>query len=297
MIYQHPLAYLLGIEGLALLRAWAGDHDAEFVQARLAEIRQLLDDESLANHDGVMVHRGDTVTGYRQYSATYDTAPNGLFASDEPTVREILDVQPKGIALDAACGTGRYAAYLAAQGHRVIGVDTSPDMLSRARERVPAGEFLLGDLNRMPLPDDAVDIIVCGLALAHVRSLEPVMSEFARVLRPGGHLVISDIHPELILLGSVVTALGPAGEPGLVATYRHTTGDFLRAALPVGLQVRRCEEPRPPAARTQPTALTGEITPGAWQHWPWSLMALVPEAIAAASGPLTIIWHFQLAET
>ena len=42
MIYQHPLAYLLGIEGVALLRAWAGDHDREFVHARLADVRRLL---------------------------------------------------------------------------------------------------------------------------------------------------------------------------------------------------------------------------------------------------------------
>jgi hypothetical protein len=50
VIYQHPLAYLLGLEGIALLRGWAGDYDKEFVEARLAEVRRLLDDESLANH-------------------------------------------------------------------------------------------------------------------------------------------------------------------------------------------------------------------------------------------------------
>jgi hypothetical protein len=42
MIYQHPLAYLLGLEGIALLRAWAGDFDKAFVDRRLAEIRRLL---------------------------------------------------------------------------------------------------------------------------------------------------------------------------------------------------------------------------------------------------------------
>src|SRR5438067_580707 len=46
MIYQHPLAYLLGLEGVALLRAWAGDYDKEFVLTRLAEVRRLIDDET-----------------------------------------------------------------------------------------------------------------------------------------------------------------------------------------------------------------------------------------------------------
>jgi SAM-dependent methyltransferase len=211
-------------------------------------------------------------------------------------MHEILDALPAGDALDAACGTGRYAGHLAARGHWVVGVDRSPEMLDRARARVPQGAFLLGDLHQLPLPDDAVDLVVSGLALAHVPALEPVMAEFARVLRPGGHLVISDAHHELILRGSVVKALGPAGEPGLVATYRHTAGDFLRAALPAGLQVRRCEEPRGPA-REQPSPRPAdvELEVGSWQEWPWSLMDLVPEATRAAGTPSVIIWHFQLA--
>jgi SAM-dependent methyltransferase len=78
---------------------------------------------------------------------------------------------------------------------------------------------------------------------SHVRDLQPVLAEFARVLRPGGDLVISDVHHELVTRGSVIIARGPAGEPCIVATYRHQLGDYLRAALSLGLRVRRCEEP------------------------------------------------------
>jgi SAM-dependent methyltransferase len=295
MIYQHPLAYLLGLEGIALLRGWAGDFDREFVEARLAEVRRLLADEALAGHDGVMVRRGDTLTAYRQWSDTYDEPRNSLFDVDEPLMREILDERPKGTALDAACGTGRYAEYLAARGHRVIGVDTSAEMLTRARVRVPEAEFLHGDLRALPLPDNAVDLVVSGLALVHVPALEPVLAEFARVLRPGGDLVISDVHHELVFVGSVVKALGPAGEPGLVATYRHTVGDFLRAALPVGLQVMRCEEPgRPAPDLPPPPPPPDEFAISAWDAWPWTLMELVPAAIRAAVGPSAVIWHFRL---
>ena len=45
VVYQHPLAYLLGLEGMALLRAFAGEHDSEFVLRRFAEIQRLLDAE------------------------------------------------------------------------------------------------------------------------------------------------------------------------------------------------------------------------------------------------------------
>lgn len=299
MAYEHPLAYILGLEGVALLRAFAGEFDREFVEARLAEIGRLLGNESLAG-EGVAVRHVDTVDGYRVWSETYDEPRNALLDFEEPVVREILDRLPNGTVLDAACGTGRYAAYLAAYGHRVVGVDSSPDMLARARLRVPDAEFLLGDLHRLPLASDAADIIVCALALTHLPALGPVMAEFARVLRPGGHLVISDVHQETVFLGSVPPVRGADGQPGRLPAHRHLAGDYLRAALPLGLQVRRCEEPRlpnhdQPNRRLQPPR--PGIAVGPWDDWPWCLRDLAPEAASAASGrtPVTIVWHFQLA--
>jgi ubiquinone/menaquinone biosynthesis C-methylase UbiE len=68
-------------------------------------------------------------------------------------VAEYLSGRKPGVALDAACGTGRFAEFLAKCGHRVIGVDSSPEMLAYARRRVPDGEFRLAELGRLPLPE------------------------------------------------------------------------------------------------------------------------------------------------
>ena len=286
--YEDPRAYLLALEGIALLRAWAGEYDRGFVEARIAEIRRVLDDDSLANA-GVAVDRVDAVTGYRVWSATYD-APNSAFDLDEPVVRELVGALPVGVALDAACGTGRHAEWLAGRGHRVIGVDGSPDMLALARKRVPDAEFRAGDLSALPVDDGSVDLVVCALALTHVGVLDPVFAEFARVLRPGGHVVIADMHPGRVELGSV-PAVRVDGRPARIRSHRHLVGDYVRAALSAGLQVRRCEEtklavgaPPPPAAE-----------PGPWAQWPWSLAAMVPEAAHAAGAgtPDLIIWQFQ----
>jgi hypothetical protein len=76
VIYQDPLAYLLGLEGIALLDAWAGDHDRAFTEPRLAEIRRLLDDEQLRDR-GVLAERVDSVTAYRQQSGGYDEHAGG----------------------------------------------------------------------------------------------------------------------------------------------------------------------------------------------------------------------------
>src|SRR6187399_1997489 len=100
------------MEGLALLRAWAGDdaYDEPFVRARFAEIRRLLDDPELAGHPGVEVETGATDAVYEQWSASYDDPGNALFDLDEPFLDQILETLPAGAALDAACGTGRLAA-------------------------------------------------------------------------------------------------------------------------------------------------------------------------------------------
>jgi ubiquinone/menaquinone biosynthesis C-methylase UbiE len=293
VIYQDPLAYLLGLEGIALLDAWAGDYDREFTDARLAEIRRLLDDERLRDR-GVLAESVSTVNAYEQRSASYDAeAGGGLFAIDEPVVAECLSGREPGAALDAACGTGRFAEFLARRGHQVIGVDSSPDMLAHARRRVPDGEFRVAELDLLPLPDNSADVIVCALALVHVPRLQPVLAELARVLRPGGDLVISDLHHERVTRGSVIKARGPAGQPCVVATYRHQLGDYLRAALSFGLLVRRCEEPgatRPGGPLPEPATEIGD-----WSHWPWSLMDYLPSAARAADGrPSLVIWHFQL---
>jgi SAM-dependent methyltransferase len=295
MTYEHPLGYVLGLEGIALMRAFTGEFDREFTEARFAEIRRLLDDESLLGA-GVVVERLETVDGYRSWAATYDEPGNSLIEAEEPVVRDILDTFSPGTALDAACGTGRHADYLASHGHRVVGVDSSPDMLAQARNRVPSAEFRLGDLRRLPLGDAEVDTVVCGLALSHVPVLEPVIAEFARVLRPGGNLVISDIHHEYVFRGANHPMITPDGARARLFGHRHRAGEYLSAALPLGLQVRSFHEEcrfKPEDHHPTPTR-----DPGPWDDWPWSLNALIPDAVRAANAgiPETSIWHFQLAE-
>jgi hypothetical protein len=94
-----------------------------------------------------------------------------------------------------------------------------------------------------------------------------------------------------------VKALTARGEPGLVATYQHTPGDFLRAALPAGFEVRRCGEPGGSRAHDEPvptrTALA-DVPLGTWHDWPWSLLPGIPDAVHAAwATPSVIAWDFE----
>jgi len=302
-IFQHPLAYLLGLEGIALLRAFAGEYDRDFTEARLREIRGLLDSaESIGA--GVTADAISTVDGYRSWAEFYDEPGNQLIDLEQPVVRAILDGLGRGVALDVACGTGRHSEYLASLGHTVIGVDSSPDMLARARAKVPDGEFHCGDLSQLPVSDSHVDVVVCALALMHVPDLTAAFRELVRVLRPGGHLVISDWRG---LMGSIalpVVKHGPNGRPGFIPSRVRLTSEYLSAALPLGLEVRRCEEPRRPSPLVDVTGTPPQDTKPIARHVSgetsdiWALHPYCPEATNATfrDTPAAIIWHFQLAK-
>lgn len=240
-------ARLLGIEGLALLRLAAGD--AADRRARLDEMRALLVSidraPDLAAPGGTQY---DVAEGYRLWSATYDT-PLRLFPIEEPLVHALFDrLPPSCTVLDAACGTGRHSRVLAARGHRIVGVDLSPEMLAKARQAVPSGAFHEGSLAALPLPDRAVDAVVCALALVHVPDLDPAIRELARVLRPGGRVIVSDVHPFPILLGWRAQFRTAAGM-GFIRLHPHLPSDYSRALTRAGLSLRGCwEAPLPPEA-------------------------------------------------
>jgi ubiquinone/menaquinone biosynthesis C-methylase UbiE len=299
-IFQHPLAYLLGLEGIALLRAFSGAYDREFTLARFREIRELLESPD-AFGAGTEARPLSTRDGYDSWAPSYDEQPNQLLELEQPIVREILDGLPIGVALDAACGTGRHAAYLASLGHTVIGVDSSPGMLARAREKVPQGEFHEAHLHELPLPDNSVDLVVCAFALAHLAEIERPFRELARVLRPGGHLVVSDQRGLLGDTGFPLVFDGPDGALGYLPVYVRLASEYLAAALPLGFQVLRCEEPRVPSPLLDDEGRTihdGERLPPQDPNDPPYTWALHAEAIDATNAawrgkPSSIIWHFR----
>ncbi|HEU5353222.1 MAG TPA: methyltransferase domain-containing protein [Actinocrinis sp.] len=301
MTYLSPLGYLLGLEGAALLQGLReGTGDRDFVEARIAEIRTLLSDPALAASPGVEATPGaiSTAEVYRAWAPVYDE-PNSMIEHEEPFIHAILDRLPVGDALDAACGTGRHAAHLAERGHRVVGVDASPEMLEIAERKVPGAVFHRAELTSIPLPDRSVDLAVCTLALCHLPDLAPVFAEFARVLRPGGHLVISDPHIALSYLRpTLARAPGPDGRPSVFVEYHRPLSEFLAAALPVGFQVRHCAELSPAHGSVSASAGVPRVIPGPEvPQVSWELINWIPEAAKAAFRvPTIVIWHFQLTE-
>ena len=185
--------------------------------------------------------------GYAEWSKQYDgeVTANPLIALEEPVVLEMIGDVAGLDVLDAACGTGRYALRLAEAGARVSGLDTTEEMLAHARRKAADRNLALdlrnGDLRTLPFEDESFDLVLSALALCHMTDLSPVMAEFARVLRPGGRVVISDFHPFCLLIGWR-TAFDRPEARYWIENHLNLTEAYVRALLTNGFELTDLRE-------------------------------------------------------
>ena len=154
-------------------------------------------DESGVDPEAVPVRQG-----YARWSGTYDTQDNPMIVLEEPLVRSLLgDVRELAVA-DIGCGTGRHTLYLAESAARVTAVDFAPEMMAQAIGKAKGRNvrFVSHDLTEpFPFDRDSFDRVLCCLVLEHISGLDPVIAEMGRICRPGGFIVISELHPAMRL--------------------------------------------------------------------------------------------------
>lgn len=114
-----------------------------------------------------------------------------------PGLRRLLALQKGEQVLDLACGQGAVSRALHQAGAQVTGVDLSRRLIDLARQRSPLGvRLLVGDVRRLEaLADGSFDAAICVLAAQNLDPLQPMLAEAARLLRPGGRLVLVLTHP------------------------------------------------------------------------------------------------------
>jgi ubiquinone/menaquinone biosynthesis C-methylase UbiE len=180
----------------------------------------------------------EVLQAYQDWASTYDQGKNPLITVEEPHVQALLgDLEGKSVA-DIGCGTGRYGRYAVGKGARAVhGIDFSPAMLKVAQghaAHLPNMHVTQGRIEALPLVSGRYDVVVCALALEHVADLKGAIHEMARLLTPGGILVISDFHPTLIMVG---TRSGIRG-------YVHSIQDYFTPIIEAGLHIMAVREPR-----------------------------------------------------
>jgi ubiquinone/menaquinone biosynthesis C-methylase UbiE len=146
----------------------------------------------------------------------YDPAlPQGMIIVAEHQTRyrwAATAAAGKGV-LDAACGVGYGTAMLADAGAaRVVGIDSDTAAIADASSRYgdrPSVQFLSADLRALPFEDSSFDLVVCFEAIEHVERQEAALDELRRVVRDGGHLLLSSPNRKVF----------PPGNPHHVREY------------------------------------------------------------------------------
>jgi malonyl-CoA O-methyltransferase len=189
----------------------------------------------------------DVVEGYDKWASTYDQDPNPLIALEEGLTLDMIgDVQGLRV-LDLGCGTGRYCVLLARRGAQVVGVDPSKGMLECARRKMtPVSLFEVRQetIDKAGLPGRSFDLIISALALGHLPELGPALAEAARLLKEGGRLVISDIHPYWPVSGHDYTEFFAGGREYRMPIYPHLVEEYWRLCRELGLYFEDIREPR-----------------------------------------------------
>jgi ubiquinone/menaquinone biosynthesis C-methylase UbiE len=163
----------------------------------------------------------------------------------EQALTALLGNEPVGDLLDIGTGTGRMLTLLAPRATRALGVDRSHEMLALARATLAPGDFRHvqlrhGDMYHLPLSARTIDLVVLHQVLHFADDPVSVLREVARVLRPGGRLLLVDFAPH--------------GEESLRDQHAHrrlgfATDDVVHWCAAAGLRARE-------AARLQGSPLT-----------------------------------------
>ena len=166
----------------------------------------------------------------------------GLDAQWRSRAADMADAGHGSKVLDVATGTGDLAIELSSRGAEVVGCDFSPGMLEIARQKAPSLRFEEADALALPYPDDSFDAATVGFGARNFSDLGRGLAEMARVVKPGGRVVVLEIttpqRPPLswffrVWFDRLVPLLGRvAGDPD---AYSYLPSSVRRFPDPAGL--------------------------------------------------------------
>lgn len=176
---------------LPALDAWArqsgGDHWAIADNARLA---------------AVLADRAAAAARWFEAHAVEWDAIRSLHVAEsevEAAMRRALEVAPVGRLVDIGTGTGRMLELFGERAVSAIGIDRSPEMLRVARAKLtsalPSAELRQGDMYALPLGDGTADCVILHQVLHFAQQPAAAIAEGARLLAPGGRMLIVDFAP------------------------------------------------------------------------------------------------------
>jgi cytosine/adenosine deaminase-related metal-dependent hydrolase/SAM-dependent methyltransferase len=180
------------------------------------------------------------------WAERYDRDPNPMLSLEQRILGLLLPPVAARDVVDLGCGTGRWLQAMQQAGARsLLGIDPSPAMLSRAREKLGgAARLLCTDYSTAPVEGGSADLVFCNFVLSYIRDPQPFL-EFARsILRPGGSFFLTDVHPDTASALNWRRGIHAQNEFREILTFPRSVSDVIALCNEVGLNARLHLEPK-----------------------------------------------------
>ena len=207
------------------------------------------------------------------------------FVLDRPMLERAVATGARR-GLDVGCGEGRFCRMLAERGVACAGIDFSAPLIDEARRLHPEGEYAVASAEALPFADASFELVVSYLALIDIPDVAAAIAEMARVLAPGGRLLIANIN-------SFYTAANPKGwtkdadgaDRFVIDRYMEERVDwvgwrgirirnwhrpmstYMRLLLGAGLVLRHYDEPLPYGGDTGQAAMVARVPGFVVMEW------------------------------
>lgn len=169
---------------------------------------------------------------YRRIAGCYDSVLEPMLRNLRRVSEGLLPPLKNKRVLDIGCGTGSFLVRCGLKGAAVFGIDRSPSMLAKAREKLDGSAGLyLGDAARMPYREGVFDLISVSMALHEMApaTRSAVIEEARRLLAAGGQLLVVDYHsgPVCLPLGRILKLIGFCAEMAAGGDHFRNYREFM----------------------------------------------------------------------
>ena len=188
----------------------------------------------------------DPELAYNIWAASYDAQPDNLMLALDKEVFDgllnTIELKDK-ILVDIGCGTGRHWQNLYNGGlQKIIGFDVSEKMLEQLQQKFPQAETHRLLTNKLPgIQDSSCDIVISTLAIAHIKDVKDALTEWCRILKSGGNILITDNHPTALANGADRTFKHNDKKIAIV-NYVHSIEKIKNIAATLHLKVEKIIE-------------------------------------------------------
>ena len=170
---------------------------------------------------------------YNTWSEQYDTNENKTRDLEAISLREHIKEREFEHCLEIGCGTGKNTQWLITQSKKVLAVDLSEEMLSKAKQKISTNnvEFIQADITQdwSFTNDNQFDLATFSLVLEHIDNLDAIFAKLNKVIQPNGTVYIGELHPFKQYSGSKARFETSEGVQ-VVTCFNHHITDFIEAA-------------------------------------------------------------------